>query len=52
MSDTVRKLVPYLRQIEILAAKGDMEAIKREVHLALRLCGTGAGVSQPAEAPK
>lgn len=34
------------------AAKGDMEAIKREVHLALRLCGTGAGVSQPAEAPK
>jgi len=34
------------------AAKGDTEAIKREVHLALRLCGTGADVSQPAEAPK
>lgn len=37
-NDALRKVRAYLRQIEKLAREGDLEAIKLEAKLALRLC--------------
>ena len=36
--DVVRKVVGYLRQIEKLAEKGDLDRVRLEARLALRLC--------------
>ena len=36
--DVVRKGVGYLRQIEKLAEKGDVDGVLLEARLALRLC--------------
>ncbi len=36
--DVVRKVVGYLRQIEKLAEKGDLDGVLLEARLALRLC--------------
>ena len=38
--DVVRKVVGYLRQIEKLAEKGDLDGVLLEARLALRLCNT------------
>ena len=37
-NDVLRKVQSYLRQIEKLAEKGDLEGVKLEARLALRLC--------------
>lgn len=37
--DVVKKVAGYLRQIEKLAEKGDMEGVLLEARLALKLCG-------------
>ncbi len=36
--DVIRKVVGYLRQIEKLAEKGDVDGVLLEARLALRLC--------------
>ena len=36
--DVIRKVVGYLRQIEKLAEKGDLDGVRLEARLALRLC--------------
>ena len=36
--EVVRKVVGYLRQIEELAEKGDLDGVLLEARLALRLC--------------
>lgn len=38
VNNTLKKVLSYLRQIEQLAEKGDLEAIKLEARLAIRLC--------------
>ena len=41
--DVVRKVVGYLRQIEKLAEKGDLDGVLLEARLALRLCNAPSG---------
>lgn len=36
--DVIRKVVGYLRQIEKLAEEGDLDGVRLEARLALRLC--------------
>ncbi|MHA3915610.1 hypothetical protein [Halovulum sp. GXIMD14793] len=41
MRDTLTKVATYLRMIEKMAAKGDLEGIARDARLALKLCEKG-----------
>ncbi len=43
VGDPVKKLQSYLRQIEKLAEKGDLEAVKLDTRLALRICEDALG---------
>ena len=36
--DMIRRVVGYLRQIEKLAENGDLDGVRLEARLALRLC--------------
>lgn len=48
--DVVRKVVGYLRQIETLAEKGDLDGVRLEARLALRLCNAPSGNNTTSEA--
>ena len=48
--DVVRKVVGYLRQIEKLAEKGDLDGVLLEARLALRLCNAQSSSDATADA--
>lgn len=48
VGDPLKKVQAYLRQIEKLAEKGDLEGIKLEARLAARLCEDALGKDQSA----
>ena len=49
-NDVVHKVVGYLRQIEKLADKGDLDGVLLEARLALRLCNAPSSSDTPAGA--
>ena len=48
--DVIRKVVGYLRQIEKLAEKGDLDGALLEARLALRLCNAPSSSDTTSDA--
>ena len=48
--DVIRKVVGYLRQIEKLAEKGDLDGVRLEARLALSLCNAPSSSDTTSDA--
>ena len=49
-NDVIHKVVGYLRQIEKLSEKGDLDGVRLEARLALRLCNAPSSSDPTSDA--